>query len=490
MVHAVPAPRCHYWRGYSDNDPQTINHDEGNMKILRALASLVLVIIIGFMVFHFVYKAQEANRLKEIEERRLVRFDLDSIKKFVLVRPDSSVVFERGIGRIWNITDPIETEADKEQLFKLFNSLDMSDILVEVENEPDDYDIYGLVDTEYALAMEYDETSPDTLFFGNDTPDGTMSYVRYATEDRVLAVTKQLTFIAERPVLYFRSRTLLNVVAQDVMEMDMISNMDGVERQITLRNSGSRWIMTHPWKHPADFAHIDLLGDKLTTGNKIDLIEEHPTDLAKYGFDDPTVIVNLSLRHNQPNKILLIGDQLTEKGETYKYYAKRFDHDLVFTVEKSLVGALTHDPSWYMMKSVMEFERGDVDRIVFESGDRPITFRKDNAENWSVISPVDKNVEEITLNSIFALTRFALAYTIYTTEPTEEQIQISGIDDPSLRITLLRGATEVASITYGNSFIDRNQMTYFRTSYSPVIYLTNIEVNARVNTVLETVFGG
>ena len=460
------------------------------MKILRALASLVLVVIIGFMVYQFVYKAEEAHRQQEIEERRLIRFDLDSIVRFVLVRPDSSIVFERDVGRIWNITEPINTEADKEQLFTLFNSLDKSGILVEVEDEPDDYGIYGLADTDFALAMEYIESTPDTLFFGGDTPDGTMSYVRFASEDRVLAITKQLTSLVVRPALFFRSRTILNAVKTDLMEIDCISMVDGEERQITLRNSGSRWLMTHPWNHPADPSHMDLLIEKLTTTNKIDLIEEHSTDLTKYGFDDPTVVVNLSLMYNQPNKMLLIGANLTEKGSTHKFYAKRFDRDLVFTVEKSLIAALSHDPSWYILKAIMQFEREFVDRIVLETADRPITFRKDNTGNWSVISPVDKNVGEYTLNNIYAIGRFILAYTIYSAEPTGEQMVISGMDTPSTKITFLRGMTEVASISFGNSFVDREQMTYFRTSFSPVIYLTNVDINARVNNVLETVFGG
>ena len=105
------------------------------MKLVKSLVTLLFVIVLGVVVYFYVYKTEETRKAREIEERSLVRFDLDLIKKFTLARPDSSVVFERGIGRLWNITEPVRTEADGKPLFMLFNSLNQSNILVEVEKK-------------------------------------------------------------------------------------------------------------------------------------------------------------------------------------------------------------------------------------------------------------------------------------------------------------------------------------------------------------------
>ena len=99
------------------------------MKSLKSLILLIVVICLGIFVYFFVYKPEESSKQKEAEERRLVRFDIDDITSFTLARPESSIVFERGLGRVWNITEPLKSEAEKEVLYILFSFLDQSQIL-------------------------------------------------------------------------------------------------------------------------------------------------------------------------------------------------------------------------------------------------------------------------------------------------------------------------------------------------------------------------
>ena len=68
------------------------------MKLLKSLFTLIAVVVIGILVYFFVYRVEQERKQRMLEERRLIRFDLDKIKSFTLVRPDSSVVFERGVG--------------------------------------------------------------------------------------------------------------------------------------------------------------------------------------------------------------------------------------------------------------------------------------------------------------------------------------------------------------------------------------------------------
>ncbi|MHB9031296.1 MAG: hypothetical protein ACYC9O_21210, partial [Candidatus Latescibacterota bacterium] len=114
------------------------------MKLLKSLLVLVAVIALGVFVYFYVYRAEEARKTKEAQEGKLVQFDLDNIRKFSLIRPDSSITFERSVGRIWNITDPVKTEASGKQLYGLFASLNQTDILYDVEDKPKDLGPYGL----------------------------------------------------------------------------------------------------------------------------------------------------------------------------------------------------------------------------------------------------------------------------------------------------------------------------------------------------------
>jgi len=461
------------------------------MKLVKSLITLLAVVVIGIVVYFTVYKAEQDRKERMITERRLIRFDLDRINSFTLVRPDSSVVFERGIGRIWNITEPIESEADKEPIFTLFYQLDSSDILYNVEEEPEDYSLYGLEKSDYYMAMRYDNAEPDTLFVGDATPDGTMSYVRFASEDRVLAVSMELTSFLKKPVRFYRSRSMLNVVADDIIGVEIHRTQEEKDdNTITMLFNGVTWVMMEPWDHPADQDNMLEFCEKMADAKKNTLIAEHSEDLAQYGLDEPSVVLNVNLKYGMPSKMVLIGDKLTERGKTHLWYAKQFDRDLIFTVENSVITMLNRTPVWFIDKQPAKFNRNNIDRIVLETAEEPITFFRDNVGNWSVVSPIDKNINQETVNSIFGISRFILAHDLFALDPSPEDLAAAGLDKPNMSLSFYHGDQLVSTLYYGNTFTTNKQNTYFKTSHSPTIYVTQSSVNSSINTVLRTVFGG
>ncbi|MCE5251818.1 DUF4340 domain-containing protein [bacterium] len=459
------------------------------MKLVKALITLIIVVGLGIFVYFYVYKAEETRKVQEVQERRLIRFDMDKIKKFTLARPESSIVFERSIGRLWDITAPIKSEADGKPLFTLFSSLNQSDILYNVEDKPKDLKPYGLAAPSYFMAMEYDSGDPDTLYIGNDTPDGTMTYVRFASEKRVLAVTNQLTEILKRPVIKFRSRTILNILADDITGLEIMRVIDGKEDKVQVAHNGVMWAMIYPWNLPADQTNMEEITKKIADSYKKSLEEEQTGDLSKYGLDKPSVVLNVTLKYGMPDKMLLIGKQLTEKGKRHLWYAKRFDNDLIFTVENSLLTLLNRQRTWFIEKQPMKFNRNVVDKIVLVTAGNPITFMKDAQSNWSVVSPVDKNIQQETINGIFAISRFMLVNDIYTFEPTQEEYVKTGIDKPTSTLSFYQGDELIVEARYGKTFTTDNPNTYVQTSLSPIIYITNSTVNASINQALDDVFG-
>jgi len=459
------------------------------MKLLKSLFTLIAVVVVGILVYFFVYRVEQERKQRMLEERRLIRFDLDKIKSFTLVRPDSSVVFERGVGRIWNITSPVKCEADKEPIFELFYSLDASDILYEVENNPKDLSVYDLERPQYYMAMEYEVGDPDTLFLGSYTPDSTMTYVRFASEDRVLAVNNHVTDLLKRPVLFYRSRSMLNVVADDIVGIE-IQRTQKYKDKIVLQYNGIAWVMKEPWEHPADQSNMEDFCEKIADARKNTLVEEKTDDLSRYGLDNPNTVLQVHLRYGMPSKMILIGNKLTERGKTHLWYAKQFDNDLIFTVENSVVTAMNRTPVWFIDKHPVKINRTNVNRIVLETTREPITFVRDAANNWSVVSPVDKNVEQNTINNIFSISRFLLAHDIFAYDPTPEDIKKAGLDNPRITLSFYNGDRLLSKVFFGKSFTTNRENTYFRTNLSPIIYISRSSVNSSINTVLDEVFGG
>jgi len=456
------------------------------MKLLKSVVALLTVIVIGYLVYNFVYKVEESRKERADKERHLIRFDLDNINSFVLARPDSSIYFERGVGRIWNITKPIKSEASGEELHDLFRKLDDSEILITVDEKPKNLEVYGLEDTDFYMAMNYDIGDPDTLFVGNNTPDGSMTYVRFASEKRVLTVDRALTTKMKWPARSYRARTILNILEEDVKSVEIIRSDDD---RIVMENPGYTWVMTHPWNLNGDDKNMEELVKQLCDTAKTTLVEEKTDDLAQYGLDEPSLIFTVSLKFGMADKMILVGKKLEKLGAKHLWYAKQFDNDLIFSFDNTLVTSLTYKPEWYIDKNPMKFSKERMNKIVLETGTNSIMFIRDAQRLWSVVSPIDKNIQVETINKIFGCSRHILIHGLFAYDPDESDIIKAGLDKPRIKISLFFNETELDNIIFGNTFTEKEPNTYFRTSKSPIIYITKSPVTSDINKILEAVFG-
>jgi hypothetical protein len=190
-----------------------------------------------------------------------------------------------------------------------------------------------------------------------------------------------------------------------------------------------------------------------------------------------------------PDKMVIIGKRLQEKGKKHLWYAKQFDNDLVFTLENSVVTTLNRVKTWFIDKQPMKFNRNIVDKIIVETANNALTLLRDAEGNWSVVTPVDKNLRSETVNSIYAISRFMLINDIKSLEPTQEELDETGLSRPTSVISFYSNERFLCKAEYGKTFMTDKENTYVRTSLSPIIYVTGSTINSSLNEVLNNVFG-
>lgn len=456
------------------------------MKLLKSVAALLVVAALGIFVYFFIYKNEIEKNENEKKGKYLVRFDFDKVKSFTLARPDSSVVFERGVGRVWNIVKPIVSEASNDELQNLFDKLNKSEILYIADDKPKNLDIYKLQNPQYYLVLNYENGDVDTLFIGSETPDGTMTYVRFASEKRVLTVDYNLTKRLKWPARTYRARTAFNVLKDDIISIDI---MRGDSDRVVMVNDGATWKMQEPFTLDGDQSSMNELSKALEETKKTTLVSETPDSLTQWGLDNPSNVVIIKQKFGMPEKMLLIGKRLKKPGATHLWYAKQFDNDLIFTLDDNLVKMLVRDPEWFIDKNPMKFSSEDVNKIVLETGGKSVVFIRDSQRQWSAVSPVDKNIEDITINKLFAITRYVIINKIFSYVPKDKDLVKAGLKKPKIRITLFNKDAIIDEISFGNSFTTDDVNTYFKTSTSPIIYVTKTTVTSEVNKILQAVFG-
>ena len=158
-------------------------------------------------------------------------------------------------------------------------------------------------------------------------------------------------------------------------------------------------------------------------------------------------------------------------------------------MEDTFVKRLLNIKEWYINKNPVKVNREVVTRIVLEMGNRQIVFSKDYQRNWSVISPVEKNIERETINFIYKITNYILVNNVFAYEPTEKDLSDAGIDNPKAIVTIYQNEQMLDRIVLGNTITIEEPLTYFTTSKTPFIFGTRVGVDGEINAVLETVFG-
>ena len=189
------------------------------------------------------------------------------------------------------------------------------------------------------------------------------------------------------------------------------------------------------------------------------------------------------------DKILLVGNRETEKGKRHLYYAKQFDKDLIFMFELSVITALERKPIFYITKNPLNFNKDLVNKIILETFQKPVTFFKNSQGNWSTLSPIEKNLGKDTINRLFNISRYLIINHIYNTDPTPEDLVTTGLDKPTIKLSLYNDERLIVQVLYGKLVIGKKPVTYVSTSLSPIIYETEVEMTSNINDVLEEVFG-
>ncbi len=154
--------------------------------------------------------------------------------------------------------------------------MSQSSVLYDVDDKPKDLKPYGLDRPVFYLAMEYDEGKPDTLFLGNDTPAKDMTYVKFSSGRKVMAVSNGLTGLLKKPLRFYRARTVLNIIPDDIQGFEISRGQDEKNR-IQMTFNGVAWMMEYPWKLPADTQSIEEIVKKIGESNKMTLNEENAT---------------------------------------------------------------------------------------------------------------------------------------------------------------------------------------------------------------------
>ena len=237
------------------------------------------------------------KELKDLRDKNVIAFDEAQVKKVSLAKPEGAITVERqGDGDTWRITTPGPYPADPSEVRVLLSSIRGIRTEDFASDAPDaDLKPYGLDQPRLTISVVAGkEEAQQTLLVGATHEEGQKKtvYVKRAERPTVYAVPEYALKNADKDVATLRDKTVL-AFDKDKAAKLAVTRKDGAG--FTLVKRDGAWHLDSPpgegtERGPAMTRYLEDVA-ALKGGT---IVDEHATDLAKYGLAAPGLTIAIS----------------------------------------------------------------------------------------------------------------------------------------------------------------------------------------------------
>jgi hypothetical protein len=249
---------------------------------------------------------------------------------------------------------------------------------------------------------------------------GIGAYVYFVESGRKTAAERE----QEKP------RVFAELAADDIDRLE-VKVADG--DSTTLEKENGVWKLTAPVATEADASEVSALTSNLVSAEVQRVVEEQPTDLAKYGLAPPRTEVVFETGSGEPRRLLL--GEKTPTGSDL--YAKLGSESRVFLLSGFLESTFKRSTFDLRDKALLEFDRDAVKEIELASAERTIRFVKDG-DMWRMTAPRSARADYGSVEGLIG--RIDTGRMSSLAADTPEALASFGLERPTKSITFVAGS--------------------------------------------------
>src|SRR5439155_1141981 len=183
-------------------------HSAFPMSLRKALVMVTLLLALGA----YIYFVELAKEKEEADKKKLFAFDKDAVTAVTLTYPDRALQLKKDPAGKWQLTQPIEVEADETTVINLLSALADVEVKRTLDEPPQDLALYGLNTPAVKLQVTLkDSKTLPAVAIGEDTPVGFSVYVQKEGDPKIfltpqsfrLGMTKEVKDLRDKTVLAF-----------------------------------------------------------------------------------------------------------------------------------------------------------------------------------------------------------------------------------------------------------------------------------------------
>ena len=331
------------------------------------LAALLLVGLSGALWWSNKQEPGKDPKSGADDAPKILEIPQDQINKLEIRRMGADpVVLEKGA--LWTLKAPKELGADQAVVGNLVGNLAVfgSDRLV--DEKPADMKPYGLVEPLITVIVGRKDGKTHTVYFGDDTPSGTSSYVRVEGNPKLYSVVSATKTMFDKTWRDLRDKRLLTFDSEKLTTVELGAITFG-------KNAGGNWTILKPKPLRADPVAADQLVRKLAEA-KLEVVndtEEEATIPGKFAAAKSLGIAKVTDSN---------GTQQIEvrKGKENDYYAKSSAVEGIYKTSAEFGDALAKGLDDFRNRKLFEFGFTQPDRVEVKDGDKNHVFAKSGTD--------------------------------------------------------------------------------------------------------------
>ncbi len=251
---------------------------------------------------------------------------------------------------------------------------------------------------------------------------------------------------------------LFDFEADDVTELRVDAGQDTVTE---LRRTAGAWQVVAPVQAAADDSATSSLASTLASLEVRRVVEEGPVDLEPFGLAEPALDIGFTLADADAPGRLLIGEQTPTGADRY---AKLGDSDRVFLVAGYLDSTFDKTTFDLRDKTILDFERGDLDGLEVTAGDRVIRFAQDG-DDWQIVEPLAAGADFSTVEGLLGSLSNGRMRSVES--ETADALDAFGLAEPAISVALSAGSA-TATLHVGDETPDGAR--YARDASRPLVF--------------------
>ncbi len=338
------------------------------MNLAKTLLMSLLLIAGGAYIYVYELSPSEES---ETEKPLFPDVSDESIQKLTLAGAEESFSLERIDGN-WQLTEPLKAAADPAAVDNIVYALDSMLVRNSIENSGEEALAgFGLAEPELSVEFTAGATTRK-ISFGKQHPFSGRRYARLNGEGPVLLIDESSYQSLKKRRFDVRDKQIVSLKPEEISKLTLQRRLIG---EMQLERKGEGWeVSAFGDQRIADTELVERIVKSVSGIRANEFVDEPGEDLARFGLDDPVVVVELGKEGGEKPAVTLKIGEVGSGPDERKMYVQRDDSARVYGVGKRFYSKLLQPAHYYRDSTPFdEIDVGKIKSVQIESLDDPLS---------------------------------------------------------------------------------------------------------------------